>query len=48
MEFENQIAQLENSMKSCTSGINQAEGRISGLKDKVEELCQTSNEYRKS
>lgn len=34
-------------MKSCTSGINQAKGRISGLKDKVEELWQTSNEYRK-
>lgn len=45
MGFKKPIAQLENSRKSLASGMNQAEGRILGLK---EELCQTSNEYEKN
>lgn len=38
MELKNPITLLENPNKSLTSRMNQVEDRISGLKDKAEDL----------
>ena len=44
-KLKNSITQLENPRKSLTSGINQAEYRLSALKYKVDHLDKISKEY---
>lgn len=42
MELKNSISQLENSGKSFTTRMNQAEGRIIELKHKIDNLYEIS------
>lgn len=44
VELENTIVQLKNWKKSLIRRMIQAEDRISGLKDKIEDLDQISKE----
>lgn len=42
------MAQLENSTKGLTIRMNQAEDRVSGFEDKIEDLDQISENTKKS
>ena len=45
MELKNPNSPIRNSKESFVSRMNQAKGRIPGLKDKVENLDQIRKEY---
>lgn len=48
MELKHPITHLENTNESLTSRLNQAESRISDIKDKVEVRDQLDKEYEKN
>lgn len=48
MELKNSVTQLEDSGESFRSRINQAEHKVSGLKDKVRDLIKQATRRRKS
>lgn len=45
MELKTSTFQLENSEESLTSRTGQVDARLSGLKDKIEELDHVSKEF---